>query len=275
MQHIHAAETIIGDYCYIRTRVHLRDAETSKPSAGCSCWGQILCLWPEACKWWGLSFEPSLVLAVPCDSWIVAGVAVWSPLSYLQGQVLVLRGIQGSVRSCWKVPHAWQSQGSSVELLLGTAEPGSDSDSTSGLMGDKASAQEQLQLEKRGVRMWDKQPCGPQGSAGGGTELLQALEQRFPCSPRRSPAEAAGIHLQPLEEPTLSRGIPEKAVSPWETHLEQFVNSCSPWKGLSVAAVLLVIKFIFTMLQNVCDTELLIFSRNPPIPLHSPQCMTS
>lgn len=196
---------------------------------------------------------------------------VQAPLSCVQGQVLGVRGMQGSVRSCWKVLPCLTEPRLQRGAALGTAQPGRDSGSTSGLLWDKASAQEQL--EKRGVRQWEKQPCRAQGAAAGGQELLQAPEQRLPCSPWDIPDKSC-VSMGILEQLAGSGALGQPHCSSlflkhW-THgqgptLEQFVSSCS------VTAILLIVKFTFTTLQKVCDTEHLIFSRNPSIPFDSEQ----
>ena len=47
------------------------------------------------------------------------------------------------------------------------------------------------------------------------------MEQRFPCSPWRTPRQSRWLG-------------PEKAVTLGKPMLEQFVEDCSPWKGLAL-----------------------------------------
>ena len=91
------------------------------------------------------------------------------------------------MRSCWKLPLCLTEPmpaSSRMDPLLAKAEPISNSGSASGrtdLRGKPLC--NKLQPEK-GVRICERNnSADPQVSEEGGEEVLQAWEQRFPCSP--------------------------------------------------------------------------------------------
>ena len=93
------------------------------------------------------------------------------------------------MRSCWKLPLCPTERmpaGSETDPLLAQAEPISDSSNASVItfLRTKKVGTQRKWLPERGVRTCKRNnPADTKVSGEEGEEMLQVLEQRFPCSP--------------------------------------------------------------------------------------------